>query len=123
MATEELSEQLRTEVLLPSKFTNVVSGMCLPKWHCVFERCEACAERKSLSNLSQEKGIWQHTWNDEKHPLMLIKLMQKYKLQQHFKNQQYVAFSLLSEAVAVKERKQFLCLVHLSTVVHCNQWE
>ena len=36
---------------------------------------------------------------------MLIKLMQKRSLQQHFKNQEYVAFSLLSEAVAVKERK------------------
>eukprot|EP00973_Karenia_brevis_P075529 10491548-Karenia_brevis.AAC.1 len=40
-----------------------------------------------------------------KHKLMLIKLMQKYSLQQHFKNQEYVAFSLRSEAVAVKERQ------------------
>eukprot|EP00973_Karenia_brevis_P070200 9756542-Karenia_brevis.AAC.1 len=31
--------------------------------------------------------------------------MQKYSLQQHFKSQEYVAFSLVSEAVAVKEQK------------------
>ena len=30
MATEELSEQLRAEPLLPTKFTDVDSGMCLP---------------------------------------------------------------------------------------------
>eukprot|EP00973_Karenia_brevis_P048642 6752876-Karenia_brevis.AAC.1 len=76
MATEELSEQLRIKVLLPSKFTDMDSGMCLPKWHCVFEGCPACAETKSLSNMSQEKGIWQHIWSDKKHKLMLIKLMQ-----------------------------------------------
>ena len=37
--------------------------------------------------------------------LPLLKLMQKYSLQQHFEDQEYVAFSLLSEAVAVQERK------------------
>eukprot|EP00973_Karenia_brevis_P015691 2147563-Karenia_brevis.AAC.1 len=31
--------------------------------------------------------------------------MQKYSLQQHFKNQEYVALSFVSEAVAVRERK------------------
>eukprot|EP00973_Karenia_brevis_P071487 9932250-Karenia_brevis.AAC.1 len=55
--------------------------------------------------MSQERGIWQHIWNDKKDKLMVIKLMQKYSLQQHFKDQEYVGFSLLSEAVAVKERK------------------
>eukprot|EP00973_Karenia_brevis_P072520 10074076-Karenia_brevis.AAC.1 len=55
--------------------------------------------------MSQEKGIWQHIWNNKKHKSMLIKLMQKYSLQQHFKIQEYVGFSLLSAAVAVKERK------------------
>eukprot|EP00973_Karenia_brevis_P070245 9764151-Karenia_brevis.AAC.1 len=47
MASEELSGQLRTEALLPSQVTDVDSGMCLPKWHCVFERCLACGETKT----------------------------------------------------------------------------
>eukprot|EP00973_Karenia_brevis_P074743 10387260-Karenia_brevis.AAC.1 len=87
IATEELSEQLRTEALLPSKFTDVDFGMCLPKWHCAFAGCLACAEMKMFSETNQEQGIWQHIWNDKKHKLMLIRLMQKYNLQQHFKNQ------------------------------------
>eukprot|EP00973_Karenia_brevis_P067704 9419429-Karenia_brevis.AAC.1 len=53
----------------------------------------------------QEKGIWQHIGNGKKHKLMLVKLMQNYSLQQHFMHQEYVAFSLVSEAAAVKERK------------------
>eukprot|EP00973_Karenia_brevis_P033388 4604255-Karenia_brevis.AAC.1 len=67
MATEKLSEQLRTEVSLPSNFTDVESGMCLPKWHSVFEGCTACAEMKSFAEANQEKCIWQHIWNDKKH--------------------------------------------------------
>eukprot|EP00973_Karenia_brevis_P022896 3152088-Karenia_brevis.AAC.1 len=67
MATEELSEQLRTEVLLPSKCTDVDSGMCLPKWHCVLEGCTACAEMKTFAEMNQEEGVWQHIWNDKKH--------------------------------------------------------
>eukprot|EP00973_Karenia_brevis_P056384 7841868-Karenia_brevis.AAC.1 len=105
MASEELSEPLRTEALLPSKLTDVDSGMCLPKWHCVFEGCSACAETKTHSEMSHEKGIWQHIRNDKKHKLMLIKVMLKYSLQQHFKIQEYVASSLVSEAIAVRERK------------------
>eukprot|EP00973_Karenia_brevis_P004348 594795-Karenia_brevis.AAC.1 len=48
MASEELSEQLRAEPLLPSKSTDVDSGRCLPQWHCVFEGCLACAETKTF---------------------------------------------------------------------------
>eukprot|EP00973_Karenia_brevis_P003303 454971-Karenia_brevis.AAC.1 len=55
MAAEELSEQLRAEVLPPSNSTDVDSGMCLPKWHCVLEGCTACAEMKTFAETNQEK--------------------------------------------------------------------
>eukprot|EP00973_Karenia_brevis_P073669 10237336-Karenia_brevis.AAC.1 len=67
MATEELSEQLRAELLLPAQFTDFDSGIRFPKWHCVFAGCLACAETKASSEMNQEKGMWQHIWNDKKH--------------------------------------------------------
>ena len=33
LATEELSEQLREEPLLPTQLTDADSGMSLPRWH------------------------------------------------------------------------------------------
>ena len=70
----------------------------------MFAGCLACAEENTSKEIVQEKGIWQHIWKDKEHLLVLIKLIQKHSLQQHFKNQEYVAYFLLSEAVAVKER-------------------
>ena len=111
-AAEELSQHLREQPLLPSKFkqrdqtfTDMDSGICLPKWHCVFAGCLACAEESTSKEIVQEEGIWQDIWKDKKHLSILIKLIQKYNLQQHFQNQEYVAFSLLSEAIAVSERQ------------------
>ena len=111
-AAEELGQHLRSQPLLPSKFkrrdetfTDGDSGICLPKLHCVFAGCRAYAEEKTSKDIVQEKGIWKHIWNDKKHQLILIKFIQKHNLQQHFKRQEYMAFSFLSEAVAVKERK------------------
>ena len=75
LATEELSEQLREEALLPTQLTDADSGMSLPRWHCVFEGCGACAEAKNKSELNQEKGIWQHIWSEEgKHRRALLSL-------------------------------------------------
>eukprot|EP00973_Karenia_brevis_P055292 7687296-Karenia_brevis.AAC.1 len=47
---------------------------------------------------------WDAVWRMAKATMQALQ-MQKYSLQQHFMNQEHVAFSLVSEAVAVKERK------------------
>ena len=111
IAAEKLSEHLRGEPLLPLKFkysdevyTDVDSGICLPRWHCFFSGRRACADVNNSEAVVQEKGIWQHIWNEKKHQQILISLIHKHRLQQHLENLEFVAFSLMSEAVAVKER-------------------
>ena len=71
----------------------------------MFAGCLACSEDNTSKVIVQEKGIWQHIWKEKKHPSILIKLIQKCNLQQDFRNQEHVAFSLLSEAIAVDERR------------------
>ena len=62
IAAEELGQHLRSQPLLPSKFkhsdetfTDVDSGICLPKWHCVFAGCLPCAEENTSNEIVQEK--------------------------------------------------------------------
>ncbi len=82
-AVEALVPLLREDILLPldpfspgrqSVFADVHEGVCLPLWHCPFQKCAACWKSSDASE-SYERGWWQHVWGAMGHKGVLLNVL------------------------------------------------
>ena len=67
LAVQEVSQQLRDDVLLPSQTSRdeCDSGVLLPRWHCAFIGCRA-SSLNDKGDVNHERGLWQHIWSEHR---------------------------------------------------------
>ena len=127
-----LSTHLRSNVLLPLRpgdfgtdevFTDVATPIKLPLWHCPFRGCSIC-DRELSPSVNHEKSWWQHVWHDSNHHKELTRCLQEYSLASTSDCVQEIAFALVLEAMATRERELVPLLGHATdrrTLIHMGE--
>ena len=78
--------------------------MVLPLWHCAFQGCTVTSSSLH-GNTNHEEGLWHHLWKSGTHKQALLKLINKYRLQDSFLDLEETAFTLFNQALAESQRQ------------------
>ena len=102
-AVQEVSEQLREDVLLllQTSRDQCDSGVLLPRWHCAVNGC--CASSlNGKEDVNHERGLGQHIWTE--HRMFLTQTTTKRNQHRSFVLLEDLCFTLYSASLIEKER-------------------
>ena len=109
MATRELCNELRNDILLPTDprvageqkvYDDIASGILRG---IAFAGCKA-GEWHVSKAIKHESSLWNHLWLSSGHQKQLRTLMRRYALTDGTQEEEEVAFTLYNAAIAERER-------------------